>query len=187
MVRRSFGAVAASLTPKDIYSAYEYLAATPGGGFVSVSPVRYALHVWSRPGVLQSTLRREAPWFGDPSSGRIGTPTEPPSPRVVALHVDANERIWSFVRVAAPTWRSAWSRFPAGARETTSPMDIDRLRLTNSLVEVIDAASGRVLVRETLQGNVLAVLPGVRVLLQRPRLNGDAEIVVEQMSLRRGR
>ncbi len=184
-VESSFGATATSQTPNNLANAYELVAADRTGGFVSSNPVRYEVHRWRAPGVLLQTLRREAGWFGNPSSGRIGTPTEPPSPRLAGLHVDARGRIWSFTRVAAPGWRRAWARFPAGAREADRS-NLDRSLLFDTVVEVIDADRKTVLVRDTLPGAVHHVLPGddVRVLVQRPRAFDDPEILIETLSLR---
>lgn len=184
-VASSFGAAADAVSRSDVSNAYEIVAADRTGGFVSSNPVRYEVHRWRAPGVLRQTLRREASWFGNPSSGRIGTPTEPPSPRLVGLHVDARGRIWSFTRVAAPGWRRAWARFPAGAQEADRN-NLDRSLLFDTVVEVIDADRKAVLVRDTLPGAVSHVLPGddVRVLVQRPRAFDDPEILVETLSLR---
>jgi hypothetical protein len=184
-VGSSFGATASSQMPNNLTNAYELVAADRTGGFVSSNPVRYEVHRWRAPGVLLQTLRREARWFGNPSSGRIGTPTEPPSPRLAGLHVDARGRIWSFTRVAASGWRRAWARFPAGAQEADRS-NLDRSLLFDTVVEVIDADRKAVLVRDTLPGAVYHVLPGddVRVLVQRPRAFDDPEILIETLSLR---
>jgi len=184
-VASSVGAAADAVSRSDASNAYEIVAADRPGGFVSSNPVRYEVHRWRAPGMLMQTLRREASWFGNPSSGGIGTPTEPPSARLVGLHVDARGRIWTFTRVAAPGWRRAWARFPVGAQEADRS-NLDRSLLFDTVVEVIDADRKTVLVRDTLPGAVHHVLPGddVRVLVLRPRAFDDPEILLETLSLR---
>lgn len=185
VVRSSFGPADARLTPREAANAYHLVAGERNGRFVSTSPVRYLLHRWRGPAAPVSDLARRSAWFGDPSSGRIGTPDVPPSPKISALHVDAEGRIWVFVRVAAPGWRAAWSRFPAGAQEADRT-NLDASLLFRTIVEVIDPSQRRVLVRDTLSGTVNHVLPGVgvRVLILRPRPLLDAEIVVESLEIR---
>lgn len=182
---RSFASDAASMRPSDLPNAYEFVARDARGGFVTTSPVRFEMKRWSAPGVLSQVLERESGWFPNPSSGRIGTPTEPPSPRISALHVDAQERIWTFVRTASPNWKSAWSRFPVGARET-SPANFDRSRLFETTVEVIDPSTKQVLLRQTLGGIVYFVLDGTRVFIEREGPRGDPVFSLEQLTIQPG-
>ncbi|HMS02929.1 MAG TPA: hypothetical protein PKE51_08135 [Gemmatimonadaceae bacterium] len=180
---RSFASGAASMRASDLPNAYALVAGDARGGFVSTSPVRFELTRWSAPGSARQVLVRESAWFPNHSSGRIGTPTEPPSPRISAVHVDAQGRIWTFVRTASPNWKTAWSRFPAGARET-SPATFDRSRLFETTVEVIDPAARQVILRQTLGGTVYFVLEGPRVFIEREGPRGDPIFSVERLTLR---
>lgn len=182
---RSFASGAASMRPSDLPNAYELVARDARGGFVTTSPVQFELKRWSAPGVLSQVLARASGWFPNPSSGRIGTPTEPPSPRISSVHVDAHGRVWTFIRTASPNWKSAWSRFPSGARET-SPANLDRSRLFETTVEVIDPAAKQVILRQTLGGIVYFVLDGTRVLIEREGPRGVPVFSLEQLTMQPG-
>ena len=133
---------------------------------------------------LVRTLERTPDWWTEDPDLAIGIPHKtPPHPGVNAVGVDGDGLLWVFLRVAAPTWREAWSRVPIGATEIASRfIDYDKLYLT--MVEVIDPATARVIARGTLNLFVIAALTGRRAVAYTYDADGFPEVRIIELDLK---
>ncbi len=179
----SFGPERGLLVPGRRGSTYHLLARGSRGVIASVRREQHNVYLWSAEGKSVAILRRRAPWFPDTSSGRIGTPSTPPSPAVSAIHVDRDGLIWLFSRVAAATWSRAWSRVPPGAREVARGQ-VDYPLLFNTRVEVIDPSTRRLVATSELSGVAVSTLGDGLVAMYGRGPNGDA-LRVEELRLTR--
>ncbi len=105
---------------------------------------------------------------------------------MAGLGVDADGLLWVFVRVPAPTWKSAWAGVAPGAREV-STRQLDIARLYHTRVEVIDPREGRVLARTDIPGLVISPMGNGRVGVWSATLSGDAQLRIDQLRLTRPR
>lgn len=183
-VDRSFSPAEGLLRPSVMSSTYHFVERTPTGRIFSATPRSFRVFEWTVSGHLKETLVRQATWFEESSERALGTPEQPPSAAVVALHVDAEGLIWLYVRIPAPQWREAWAKVPPGAKEV-SLRQIEWTRLFNTRLEVIDAARGEVLSRTDIQGMVLSAMHGGLVAVYGTSALGDSEVRIERLRLRR--
>lgn len=180
----SFSPAQGVLRPSVMSSTYHFVERTPTGRIFSATPGSFKVFEWMTSGHVKETLVRRATWFAEPSERALGTPEQPPSAAVVALHVDDEGLIWLYIRIPAPQWREAWARIPPGAKEV-SLRQIEWTRLFNTRLEVIDAARGEVLSRTDIQGLVLSAMHGGLAAVYGTSVLGDPEIRIERLRLRR--
>ncbi|MGQ0539160.1 MAG: hypothetical protein ACT4R6_09465, partial [Gemmatimonadaceae bacterium] len=140
---------------------------------------QYRLTRWSHDGKVLESYRRTPSWFRKPSQSLLGTPRSPPEPAITAVSEDAEGLIWTFVRVAAPTWRSAW---PSAAGEFEY-RQIAMEKLFRTMVEVLDLGSKRVVARQMLSDWVIAALPDRRTAVYAVNDAGVPRIDILQLTL----
>jgi hypothetical protein len=157
-VLRSFGPDDGQLLPNTQLEKTQLLTESQGGRAWSADIVRYRLSLWTRDGTLSQSLERHPTWFSGVSPYGIGTPTTPPPPAITAIQEDGSGRLWVFIQVAGPRWRSAWPQIGRGTHEVAS-RTIAFEKLFRTIVEVIDPKEGRVVARRSFDDWFVAGLP----------------------------
>jgi hypothetical protein len=148
-VVRSFGAPE---TPRPgLRASTSFISNELDGRFWSVVGKSYSLEEWSIDGRLLSRMRREASWLAPEipiSDGSLGSV---PTAFVSDLRVDRQGRLWIVVNVPSATWRSGLGKVDT-ARGFSSYPQRDFSRLYDTLIEVIDLKSRRLLVSTRAKG-----------------------------------
>lgn len=184
-VKRSFGSLPSAMTPRNALTSYSVVAADGLEGYVASNPVRYAIERWSKKdNQLLQVLKRDAPWFGEVSTGRIGNHDTQPEPVIRALFVDKQGLIWVFVSVAAERWREQWKDVPRNVQEVSS-RSLDRSRLLQTRIEVLDPKGTSVVARGSFPGVMVSSFSDGRVAAWQPTLNGEAQLRVLNLELKR--
>jgi hypothetical protein len=162
------------------------LSSQPRGDSIwAIHYMRYDVRLLVHGARLALHFQRRPSWFPADSDGGLGSPTRPPSPHAAAVEPDASGRVWTFINVAAPTWREGW---PAGGRG--GDLDVRALHLEKffmTRVEVLDPVARRVVARADVPGATVSVLPDQRVALYDVDAEGIPSIRVMQLTLRGGR
>lgn len=137
------------------------LFATSPQVFWSLDREQYRLVEWRLGAGAQHVLERSPSWFSKRSGSSLGGPARAPDSQTTAFYADDLGLIWVFSRVAADSWRSAW---PADIPQTgvaEIPIRSIRVdRLFNTMVEVIDPRTSRVVTRSLIEGWVVGASPG---------------------------
>jgi hypothetical protein len=104
------------------------------------------------------TVDRQVSWFDSPSRAermdRLARGA--PSPVLLSIDVDEAGRLWVLTSVPDPRWESAVRT----TSEQRFPQVVDPVRHTNSVLEVLDPATGRVIMSTTYDAPKLALIPG---------------------------
>lgn len=180
---RSFAELRGGYRPSDWTASFRPLAAAVDGSVWVAYPNRYEVELWSGDGRLRRTLVRDASWFRPWSAASNRDPRrQRPQPGVVGIRQDAAGRLWVSMRIADPRWAPAPRR--AGEEGRILPAEADRL--FDTLFEVIDPASGRVITRARNPGTPLAFITNDLVYRLVERADGSvgAEVLRVQLNQR---
>ena len=183
---RSFGPDRGILLPGGRGITFHVTSRGEQRRIVSARPEEFRIYSWSESGHLLSILRRTAPWFPDSGAGRIGSPKMPPTPALMAIAVDRAGLIWVFVRTPAESWRRAW----AAVNEDVQEVRVSQLEyhwLFNTIVEVIDPSSGRVLSRSVLPGLAISAPLDGHVAVYGRNSRGEPELRIDSVRLERAK
>lgn len=115
----------------------------------SISTAKYQLNEWDANGRLVRQFQGRRDWIPDSLPMRLDLSREKPPGQIGGLEVDEQGRIWVFAIVADANWRPV----EPGAQP-------DMTRLYDTLIEVIDPATGTLLVRGRHDTVVLPIMPG---------------------------
>lgn len=141
---RSFGATATGYRPDVPYAMSRAIAEARAGRLWSALRTEYRIDLINpSTGAIERTIRRDAPWF--PSGMRPeprGNEQMAPAPFIFDVREDQSGRLWVLIAVADENWRSALRPPAAGERHTTV---IDEQRYRDTVIEVLDPESGRLL------------------------------------------
>jgi hypothetical protein len=153
----------------------QVLTSAPGGGFWSGDEGKYRLTLWKRPGNPERTLRREVEWFPD-GSASLGTPKRAPDAAMTDVQVDNKGYLWVVSRIPSSIWSTAWPTQTVGRGEYQLSKVIVPA-MFDSMVEVIDLRTNRVLASSRMPQWIVSILPGQR--LAAVRVDDDGAISVE--------
>jgi len=148
------------------------------GNFWSAELGTYRLGHWSARPRLIKTIIRDADWFPGSESPRLGGPTKPPSPLVVAIQSDTGGLVWVFSRIPSSKWQSAWPPVSPGLVEVAITSRTVST-LYNSVVEVLDTRRRRVLSRVSIPEVVISVLPNQRAVFLSSDVKLPSLIVIQ--------
>lgn len=141
--RASGGAASGRFRRDEIPLMRRSMAAASGSAFWTARPTRYLLEKWDHELNLVESIEREADWFPPHSNTGI-LPDRPPQPRVRAIHLDDEERMWVLLHVGAPRWRETFtSTAPSPDMAFDGRMDV----YYDSVLEVIDTPTGSLVTR----------------------------------------
>jgi hypothetical protein len=178
---KSFGPGSGEYRPGDPTYLFNPLTSVSAGSFWSAETLRYRLHRWSTDGMPLMSLERAPEWFSVQSAGGVGNPAKPPPPRVRALEVDTDGLVWVFVSVPARAWRAAW---PSGMPSAVSEIPLNKLRtdlLFDTMIEVIDPGTRRLVASMYYEGNIMAALPNGSAAMYEVSRDGVPRIVILRM------
>lgn len=126
-------------------------------------------------------MERRPRWFAEESRYWFGNPSTPPPPAISAIDEDEIDRVWVFVRIAAPTWRDVW---PNAARQEYSVNRMALEKLFHTTIEVIDPGAQRVIARATVPYWIVSALPGMRAAAYSVDREGVPHIEVFALEIR---
>ncbi len=181
---KSFGPGRGDIRPGQMLEINHRLARVDNGRFLSFAEVEYSGFVWDWSGTLKSTLSRRPAWFEKRTNLGVGTPKVAPPPGVSAVWVGDDELVWVATRSAAQKWQSAWSRVSPFSRDV-SAQAIEWDRLFESHIEVLDGAQQRLISGQKLDGWIVGILQGPRLVRYTTDANGDPALVVEKVTMSR--
>lgn len=161
-----------------------YLTNPRNGEFWAADPLEYRIGKWNASGDSLAHLTRSPEWFLGRSRAWIGNPTTPPPPMVIGFAEDDEGLLWVYSRVGQRNWKAAWPQVSRETRELGSGL-VDREKLFEVVVEVIDPRRARVVYRETLRQYVVHVLEGGEILTYRATPEGSPEFRILRPVLRR--
>jgi hypothetical protein len=147
-------------------------------GVLSIVPQRYRVERWSYEGQLLKSLERRPEWFSVESVS-AGTRDTPPSPRFTAVAEDTSGRLWSFLSVAAPTWREGWPKDRGETRVVAFSME----KMYRTVIEVLDPKENRVIARLQLNDWIIAVLPDNRAVVYTVNADGFPRLRIVRYAL----
>ncbi|MGH7460670.1 MAG: hypothetical protein ACRERX_20055 [Pseudomonas sp.] len=171
----SFGADPATVVlPGESDSRLRSIAIGNGNSIWSAPVNRYEIERWTPNGLQRQTVRRIVDWFQPWKTRRAGRPDEVrPSPRLLGVTEDPSGRLWTLVQTAAGDWKQT-GQPPADARmESNRPVlsHDARQRYFETVIEVIDSSTGRLLASRRLPGIIAGFYQGNLI----TRVNEDAD------------
>ena len=129
---------------------FRQLEIAPDGSLLSTRTMEYRIDRWDpATGVLLETFVRDADWWPEDNEVRIARPDMPPVTSVSDVQVDEAGRMWLYINRPAPDWRDHLERtqpnpeWPAGGYRYGPGA-------SESVIEVVDVESGRVLVSQVM-------------------------------------
>ncbi len=149
-ITHSFGS-GPRLAHRELFYNQHTAVASSTGGAVSVPIRTYDLYTWSSTGRMTGHFVRRPSWFPGSDKLGLGNPTTPPYPQVHALRTDASGLIWVAIGVPSSHWKAGWDGVTIRAGEFKSN-DPAFHELFDTIIEVIDPKSGRVLARQKVEG-----------------------------------
>ena len=143
------------------------MAPLPGGRLLGVAQrYRFAMTIWDSTGREVRRFDREPAWFPRYDFATVRTAARTPGsgqlPFVTSIRVDAEGRAWVVALVPDPKWPKPRAR-PARAGEEapwSPPLVADYPRRNDTVIEVIDLATGRVLISQRFDGFVPGIMEG---------------------------
>ena len=142
------------LTPTE--NPHRFMDVAPDGSLLSIHLTSYRIDRWDpATGKLVETLERRADWFPDRQNhSHSAAPGRPPATGARALLVDEAGRAWVHIVRPAPDWEDRLERNPPDTHPEWGPWRYGPGSL-ESVVEVLDLESGRVLLSQVLDSDVL--------------------------------
>jgi hypothetical protein len=180
-VTRQFGTETYNLNQFEMSQMFKHLTPSKAGVWSS-DQLEYRFASWTKDGTLIHLFERRPPWFPQRSAGWLGSPTTAPPPTVSDIAEDESGLLWTFVRVAASTWREGWPARKPGQREVAMK-DIQHDRMFGTIIEVIDPLAKRVVARHSMKEYVFAALPGRRAAVYGSTVDGEPFISIVSFSL----
>jgi hypothetical protein len=161
-VLASFGPGTRELQTGQARRHAQVLAGSPDGTVWSGDRTQYRVTEWTNAGELQRSLTRQPAWFGA-SEGMMGGPARPPEPAMTGIRLDSVGRLWVITRIPAHNWRAAWQGIdvPRGRGEISAARLPDPTTLYDSMIEVIDTKSNRVIARQRAGSAYIPIGAGV--------------------------
>lgn len=180
----SFGWERGQLRPNAGNELQQHLSAPRAGSVWVADPLEYRLGQWTAAGENSLQLKRSPTWFTGRSLAWIGNPTTPPPPSIVGIAEDGDGLLWVYTRVAGTNWKAGWPEVARGTREV-SARTIDREKLFEIILEVIDPREGHVVLRQNVAELVLQVLENGDIVTYRSRADGSPAVTIQRPSLGR--
>jgi hypothetical protein len=178
---RSFGPEWSRSDPRTMETVIQYPAAGRNGIW-SAWARRYRIDHWTRDFTLDRRLERVPRWFAEESRG-IGSRDRAPDPVLNAVVEDEAGRLWTFVAVAAPSWKDAWPKRPEGGGGEVRMADFAFEKMYRTTIEVIDPVAGEVLARTELDQLVSSALPGPHAVVYTADADGIVKLRVVRLTL----
>ncbi len=142
---------------------------------------RHQVELWSLSGELKTVIKSNPEWFQPWEISNPEAPwNAPPEPQLSSIQQDSVGRLWILSRVPGANWE----RLELGGNERIMP-SLDWMNAAfDTVVEVIDPLTGKLLIRETLQGNRAEFIGNGLIAEKRERPDGDGMVIIWKLSLR---
>ena len=178
----SFGARVAAQRVGYSSDAQQHVSVSARVGTIAVDRYAYDITVWTRVARASRYMQRRPAWFPGPSRGGLG-PAKAPLPGISGTWIDGSGMLWVTTQVAAPGWASAWNDTPRFGEIKVSSIAMERLY--NSVLELLDPVGARVVARLELNGWIIAVLPGGRLVKYSVDVTGEPRVSIIDAKLSR--
>lgn len=175
-IQRSFGA--RERTQSGPVHQNRQLALVPSGVLVARSN-RWQIEEWTLDGEQGRTFIADRPWFA-PWSTRASE-DQPRRPWLESIRADSSGKVWAVVHVAEEDYferaGSGGDAAPGASTENTTP--VARESREDTIVEVIDVATGELIARSRLDGLYYGYLNGNQNLYARHAFSESGGHVLE--------
>lgn len=133
----------------------------PRGTVWAAHQDRYRVEEWSSVPEQLRVFERTVPWMPPVNARSDGVHGDRPTAGIIGVSEDAQQRLWVFSRVASEQWREALGPPSISSRGRTSYPNRDQGRLFDTVVDVIELSSGRLLVSTRVRMHIRFTLrPG---------------------------
>ncbi|HEX6939220.1 MAG TPA: 6-bladed beta-propeller [Longimicrobiales bacterium] len=153
----SFGSENPVVRPDMRYLETRRIAPSRDGGVWSAHEAQYHIERWGLDGKKKAGLYREVDWF-PPYPKRLPlSPDNEPYPMLSDIHEDRAGRLWVAVWVPDTNWKAGLGEKVNGP-EGPYYRIVDHSRLLDTMFEVIDPRTGRLVMSQRLPQMVIAFL-----------------------------
>lgn len=153
---RSFGAPEGAIVPSDEYRLARTIAPAEERRVWVAPKDRYRVELWTLEGERRGGFRGDVKWF-EPIPPSPDLPT-PPKSVLSSLRQAPDGLLWIKFIVPSPTWPQAHERDPQTGRWRRVDGDLR----SNTVIDVVDPETNRLLARGQLYGLHTALFPGPR-------------------------
>lgn len=162
--RQPMGEIRTALTRAQARWLMRAIAPSRRGGVWAAHYDQYHIERFDSAGQVATALRREVPWFpqGD-GTVPIPTPDAPPKPTTFAILEDEAGLLWVMTAVADPRYREGLrprQRVHSSDQAAWAMADYDRY--FDTMVDVIDPDTGRLVVSQRVDQSLMFALHPVR-------------------------
>ncbi len=141
---------------------------------------RHKVELWTLNGDLEKVLFSNPEWFQPWEEEKPDAPwMEPPEPELASVQQDSEGRLWILSRV--PSTR--WTQLDLGGDHFAMPGLGWMNSVYDTVVEVIDPQTGKLLLMETLSGNRAVFIGDGLISEKRERSDGDGMVIIWKLSL----
>jgi hypothetical protein len=159
------------------------------GRFHAAHTQSYIIEEWDTAGRKFREIVRDASWFHAWTTQPHTGPDAPaPQPRLFAVFEDGEHRLWTFVTVPQPDWKQYLHRLPVRDGEPNPGWSIGGVTLNtgfDTIVEVIDLSTGRLLVSQRFDQVFFRMFDGGRVYSDGEDAEGASYVDIWQLRLQR--
>ena len=143
-VLASFGDDGSVLRPGELHSLLRWLAVGHGGGVWAVPfSNKYVIELWNPAGDRVAELVRQAEWFRPYDRYWLPSLKDRPAPRIMGVWEDGDGNVWTIVHVGDRRWKRGLAKGIPAEGQMMYPIE-DEQRVYDTIVEVIDPSTGRV-------------------------------------------
>lgn len=181
---RSFGSIDERVDLRDRFSMLRSIAPSAYGGIWSAKPNSYIIEKWDTTGSLRVRVERSADWFRPWTrpQGALGVTRQPPWLVDMAEHSDT---LLVLIRVDDSEWQPRRTAPAPGVPGEFWMPDADKELLYDTIVEVIDVKSGRLVVSQRFRQNLLGIVSADMVASYEEDEQGNPKYVVWRLNLLR--
>ncbi len=158
-IKSSFGLMKGeNFDRKSAWAGFREIALSPTGTIWSARRNRYVLEEWDITGRMLRQLERTVEWFRPYEKRDVLGPSAPPQPNIESIYIDSKGLIWVFTAVGARDWRQ--NIVPRKPMEGIAPgfEPTSLSGIYDTMVEIIDPDTRRVLVSQRVDGLVWGML-----------------------------
>jgi hypothetical protein len=182
-VIRGFGEGEAPTVPGTIMTKFRVVGeASERGSVWSARMTEYLVERFDSTGARTMALRRQADWFppGGTHAGTLGVDRQPPT--IFALF-ERGDSLWVFSRVDDLDWQPRPPVPYMGNEDMKYTPDSYRDLLFDTIVEVIDVRSGRLILSQRLRPNLVSVTPDGHVFTYEEDGDGNPRYVAWRLAM----
>ncbi|MFS8636691.1 MAG: 6-bladed beta-propeller [Gemmatimonadota bacterium] len=173
------------VTPADMRSLYQQerrIAPSRDGSVWSAYKAQYLIERWGLDGMKKSGFYRVVDWFPPFPEEHPISPENEPYPALGEIHEDRAGRLWVAVWVADTNWKAGIGKMENGPEG--SYYIADHSRLLDTMLEVIDPRTGRLVMSQRVPQFVVAFLSDEMIASYRADDDGVPFIDIWRMRIR---